>query len=187
MPSGKKLRRMCVVAITGSLVAACGGEEDVDGNASATDSVASGVPTPTVPLTTDTGAAAVTAAPGATVTPAPGAAPPAGAAATPAPKAAAAGGGGNAQAGQVVFSGAGICFSCHGPGGVGTPLAPNLTDNVWLNVPANPTVDQIATVIRNGVPTPKQHPAPMPPMGGASLNDTQIRDLAAYVKSLSGG
>ena len=192
MPSGKKLRRMWTLAITATIVAGCGAEEgdEADINASPTDTVTTSA-APTVPVTTDTGAAAVTPAPGAT-TPAPGTTPPAGGtAATPAPKGAtppaAAAGGGNAQNGQTLFAGAGLCAACHGPTATGTALAPNLTDATWLNLPANPSVDQIAQLIRTGVPTPRQHPAPMPPMGGAQLNDTQIRDLATYVKSLSGG
>ena len=35
--------------------------------------------------------------------------------------------------GEAVFTGAGICFTCHMPGGVGGPLAPNLTDGEWIN------------------------------------------------------
>jgi hypothetical protein len=34
------------------------------------------------------------------------------------------------------------------------------------------------------VPYPKQHAAPMPPMGGASLTPQQVCAVAAYVYSL---
>ena len=192
MPSGKTLRRMWTLAITTGVVAACGGGEgdEADINASPTDTVTAGA-APTVPLTTDTSSVAVTPAPGATTTPPAGTPPAGGTAATPAPKgnapAPAAAGGGNAQSGQTIFAGAGLCFTCHGPGGVGTALGPNLTDNTWINIDANPSIDQIAQVIRTGVATPRQHPAPMPAMGGASLNESQVRDLATYVRSLSGG
>jgi mono/diheme cytochrome c family protein len=37
------------------------------------------------------------------------------------------------------------------------------------------------------VPTPKKAPAPMPPMGGASLSPDQVKAAAAYVHSLGGG
>jgi hypothetical protein len=40
-------------------------------------------------------------------------------------------------------------------------------------------------VVTNGVPQPKQHPAPMPPKGGAPLTDQQVRAVAAYVFSIS--
>ena len=41
--------------------------------------------------------------------------------------------------------------------------------------------------IQTGVPTPKKAPAPMPPMGGASLTPEQVRAVAAYEYSLSHG
>jgi mono/diheme cytochrome c family protein len=86
-------------------------------------------------------------------------------------------------AGQQIFGGKGMCLTCHGPTATGTPLAPNLTDAEWLNISGN--YDEIQTVVRNGVPTPKQHPSPMPPMGGAQLSDQEIQQVAAYVYSVS--
>lgn len=90
-------------------------------------------------------------------------------------------------AGQVVFSGSGICYTCHGPDGTGTQLAPDLTDGEWLNVPADPSLADIVELVKSGVPTPREHPAPMPPMGGASLSDEQVDNVAAYVLSLFAG
>ena len=87
-------------------------------------------------------------------------------------------------AGQQIFTGKGICYSCHGQDATGTPLAPNLTDSEWINITGNDW-NEIQTVVRNGVPTPKQHPSPMPPMGGAQLSDQEIQQVAAYVYSLS--
>lgn len=87
--------------------------------------------------------------------------------------------------GQQIFTSTGNCFTCHGPDAKGGQLAPNLTDSEWLNVDG--TFDQIQDVIKNGVPTPKQHPAPMPAMGGAQLSDDQVKQVAAYVYSLGGG
>ena len=109
-------------------------------------------------------------------------------AAAPAPAATpAAGAGGGAAAGQQIFASAGNCYTCHGPGGVGTALAPNLTDAEWVNFPARPSLDEVMGLVRTGVPQPKQHPAPMPPMGGAQLTDEQIHEVAEYVLSLSAG
>ncbi len=88
--------------------------------------------------------------------------------------------------GKALFSGQGGCQACHGPGGTGAALAPNLTDDTWLHVDG-PDVSAIAGVIRNGVPNPMEHPGPMPPMGGANLTDEQIQALAGYVASLSAG
>jgi mono/diheme cytochrome c family protein len=78
-----------------------------------------------------------------------------------------------------------VCVACHGPDAKGTQLAPNLTDAEWINVDG--TYDAIINLVKTGVPTPKQAPAPMPPMGGASLDDAGVRAVAAYVWSLGGG
>jgi mono/diheme cytochrome c family protein len=88
------------------------------------------------------------------------------------------------QAGQSVFEGKGNCATCHGKDGKGTPLGPDLTDGEWLNVPAG-TQEAIAALVRAGVAQPKQHPAPMPPMGGARLRPAEIDAVAQYVASLA--
>lgn len=92
-------------------------------------------------------------------------------------------------AGQQIFTGQGICFTCHGMDGKGTQLGPDLTSGnwLWVNAAQGDILGQVQTVIKNGVPQPKQYPAPMPPMGGAQLSDEQVRDVAAYVVSISGG
>jgi mono/diheme cytochrome c family protein len=78
-----------------------------------------------------------------------------------------------------------ICYTCHamdatgGPGGLG----PNLTDGEWLN--NDGSYGGIINTIRTGVPQPVNAPAPMPPFGGATLTDEQLRAVAAYVYSLS--
>ena len=86
--------------------------------------------------------------------------------------------------GERLFGGAGGCMACHGPNAGGSTLGPDLTDDEWLHVDA-PEVDAVASVIRDGVAEPVQYPAPMPPMGGASLNDDQVRALAAYIASIT--
>lgn len=78
---------------------------------------------------------------------------------------------------------AGVCSACHGPGGAGTPAAPALDDDAWINVSGS--YDEIVTIIQTGVPAPREHPAPMPPLGGGSFNDEQVRAIAAYVFALS--
>lgn len=87
-------------------------------------------------------------------------------------------------AGQQIFTGKGLCYSCHGQDGTGTPLAPNLTDGEWINISGN-NYDEIQQLVRTGVPNPKEHPGPMPAMGGATLSDQEIQQVAAYVYSLS--
>lgn len=90
------------------------------------------------------------------------------------------------QQGQQLFTGQGACHACHGPQATGTQLGPDLTDSDWLNI-AERDYDAIVEVINTGVASPAEHPGPMPPMGGASLNDEQVRALAAYVYGISAG
>lgn len=87
--------------------------------------------------------------------------------------------------GRQLFTGQGGCHACHGPNATGTQLAPDLTDDEWINI-AEPSVEAVVSLIQTGVPQPEQHPAPMPPMGGANLNDDQVRALAGYVLSIAG-
>ncbi len=90
-------------------------------------------------------------------------------------------------AGKTIFHSNGNCFTCHGADAKGTPLAPDLTDATWLN--ADGTYDGIAKVITTGVPVPKDktHPSPMPPKGGSTITDDQVKQVAGYVYSLSHG
>lgn len=106
--------------------------------------------------------------------------------------AAAGGGGGGSEQlialGDSIFHGqvgGGTCYVCHGQDAKGSGVGPNLTDAEWLNTDG--TLEGITNVIQTGVPTPKQAPAPMPPMGGASLTPEQVKAVAAYVHSLGGG
>ncbi|MBI4538824.1 MAG: cytochrome c [Gemmatimonadetes bacterium] len=85
--------------------------------------------------------------------------------------------------GQQIFMGAGICYTCHGPDAKGTPLAPDLTDNTWINVDGS--YDAIVQLVKTGVAQPEEHQAPMPPMGGAQLAEDQVRAVAAYVYTLT--
>lgn len=86
--------------------------------------------------------------------------------------------------GQEIFNTM-ICFSCHGVGGVGSPLGPPMTDTEWLNIDGS--YESIMEVVRTGVPEPKEFVAPMLPMGGIQLTDDQIRQVSAYVYVLSHG
>ncbi len=87
------------------------------------------------------------------------------------------------DSGREVYGGSGNCFTCHGGDATGSQLAPDLTDDDWLNVDGN--YASIVEVIRTGVSRPRDFSAPMPPMGGASLSQDQLCAVAAYVYSLS--
>lgn len=172
------------------LAAACGGEKANHMQGSNTTSTA----TPAAAPTPSTGAApgaeaGSTGAAGAAA----GTTSAAGAPGAAAGGAGAAGGGGagNITAAQValgdsIFHGqtaGGTCFTCHGQNAKGTTLAPDLTDKTWID--GDGTYNYIVQRVTTGVPQPKQHPAPMPPMGGASLSQDQVKAVAAYVYSLS--
>ncbi len=88
-----------------------------------------------------------------------------------------------AQEGQDLFHGAGVCVTCHLRGGGGGPLAPDLTDDVWLNIDGE--YESIVNLVMTGVPLPQEHPGPMLPRAGTSITDDQVRAVAAYVFTLS--
>ena len=84
--------------------------------------------------------------------------------------------------GEKIFSGevaGATCAGCHGAGGIGTPVGPNLTSGKWLW--GDGSLASITDTITNGVPEPKQHPGAMPPMGGVTLSKEDLGAVAAYV------
>ena len=85
--------------------------------------------------------------------------------------------------GQSIFHAAGICYTCHTQGGQGGPLAPDLTDDLWLNVDGE--YESIVELVNTGVPQPVEHPGQMQPRAGMPLTDDQVRAVAAYVFTLS--
>jgi mono/diheme cytochrome c family protein len=76
-----------------------------------------------------------------------------------------------------------VCAACHGQNGTGSPAAPALNDRQWLNIGGQ--YPEIVTIINSGVPKPKQFPGMMPPKGGGTFDDAQVRSIAAYVYALS--
>lgn len=87
------------------------------------------------------------------------------------------------DAGQKLFTSNGNCFSCHGQTAGGTAMAPALNDAKWLNIDGS--FAAIQGLVKAGVAQPKEYPAPMPAMGGAALTDQQVKEVAAYVYSIS--
>jgi mono/diheme cytochrome c family protein len=156
------------MAVAGLLVA-CGGGDKAPAGGSDTAAGGGAVATPPAPADTQTPAASGDE------------------------KAAPAGEGGKPSAAQIalgdsIFHGqaaGGTCYACHGQDGKGSAVGPNLTDSEWLNTDGS--LEGLVKTIQTGVPTPKKAPAPMPPMGGASLTPEQVRAVAAYEYSLSHG
>jgi len=75
------------------------------------------------------------------------------------------------------------CSGCHGDSGQGTtggtPL--NTKDGMW----GDGSWPAIAKIITEGVDKPKKYRSPMPAMGGAQLTPQQVKQVAAYVWSIS--
>lgn len=79
------------------------------------------------------------------------------------------------------------CQRCHGMDAKGTVRGPDLTDDKWAQIGG--TYADIVAIVTTGVPKAKikmaSAPFEMKPRGGTNLSDEQIRDVAAYVYSLS--
>jgi mono/diheme cytochrome c family protein len=84
--------------------------------------------------------------------------------------------------GKTIFLGSGLCLTCHGQDGIGTPVGPNLTDTTWLHVDGS--YDAIINLINTGVAQPREAMVPMLAKGGSEITAEQVRAVAAYVWSL---
>ncbi len=85
--------------------------------------------------------------------------------------------------GKTVYDGAGACYTCHGPAGAGTGLAPSLADAKWLH--SDGSYAAIVKAVTAGVPAPKESMIPMLAKGGSQITADQINAVSAYVWSLS--
>jgi mono/diheme cytochrome c family protein len=85
--------------------------------------------------------------------------------------------------GEKIFQGAGLCYACHGSNAQGS-VGPNLTDSEWLH--SKGSFEDIVEQITNGVPKEQSKSGiPMPPKGGSTIGEEEIKAVAAYVYSLS--
>ena len=85
--------------------------------------------------------------------------------------------------GKAIFTGAGVCFACHGMAGEGVS-GPALSDSVWIH--SRGEYDKIVVLILSGVDAKaSKSGVVMPPRGGSAINDADVRAVAAYVWSLS--
>jgi mono/diheme cytochrome c family protein len=85
--------------------------------------------------------------------------------------------------GEQLFGSTGNCFTCHAADGSGTPLAPAVNDANWIHIDGS--FESLVQIIAGGVPVPAQYPAVMPPRGGAQITEEQVRQIAAYLYSIS--
>lgn len=85
--------------------------------------------------------------------------------------------------GDALFHGSGNCYACHGSKGEGL-VGPNLTDAEWIH--SKGSYAEIVAQINHGVPKAESKSGiEMPPKGGGTLSDDDVKAIAAYVHSLS--
>ncbi|MEA2713659.1 MAG: hypothetical protein QOK27_1620 [Gemmatimonadales bacterium] len=85
--------------------------------------------------------------------------------------------------GDALFHASGNCYACHGSNAEGL-VGPNLTDAEWIH--SKGSYDEIVAQINHGVPKEESKSGiVMPPKGGATLSDDDVKAIAAYVYSLS--
>jgi cytochrome c oxidase cbb3-type subunit 3 len=85
--------------------------------------------------------------------------------------------------GKSLFEGAGLCGACHGIDGKGA-VGPDLTDSLWIH--SSGRFQEIVVQILKGVTDRETKSGmPMPPRGGSTLTDEEVRAVAGYVWSLS--
>ena len=87
------------------------------------------------------------------------------------------------EEGRELFTGGGICYTCHLADATGGPLGPDLTDDIWLNVDGE--YASIVELIKTGVSVPVEALGTMLPRAGIPLTDAQVEVLAAYAYMLS--
>jgi mono/diheme cytochrome c family protein len=85
--------------------------------------------------------------------------------------------------GDSIYHKSGLCYACHGTNAQGA-VGPNLTDAEWLH--SDGSYDGIVATVTSGVPAEKARKGvAMPPKGGSSISDEEVKAVAAYVYSLS--
>jgi mono/diheme cytochrome c family protein len=85
--------------------------------------------------------------------------------------------------GDKIFHSAGNCYACHGTNAQGS-VGPNLTDAEWIH--SKGTYEDIVAQVTKGVPKEESKSGiVMPPKGGSTISDDEVKAVAAYVYSLS--
>lgn len=85
--------------------------------------------------------------------------------------------------GDSLFHNEGNCYACHGAKGEGG-IGANLTDAEWIH--SKGSLEDISKQITTGVTKEESKSGVvMPPKGGSTLTDDQVKAVAAYVYSLS--
>lgn len=87
--------------------------------------------------------------------------------------------------GKEIYSGAGLCYTCHGANGEGVPgLGADFTDDEWVQ--SDGSYEGISATVLNGVDTSASSTGtPMPPKGGSGITDDQANAVSAYVWTIA--
>ena len=86
--------------------------------------------------------------------------------------------------GDSIFHSKGNCYACHGANAQGAAVGPNLTDAEWIH--SDGSYDAIVKQVTVGVTKEESKSGiPMPPKGGSTITDDEVKAVAAYVYSLS--
>lgn len=85
--------------------------------------------------------------------------------------------------GDKIFHGPGNCYACHGTNAQGS-VGPNLTDAEWVQ--SKGSYEEIVAQVTKGVSKEESKSGiVMPPRGGSTISDDDVKAVAAYVYSLS--
>ena len=85
--------------------------------------------------------------------------------------------------GDKIFHGPGNCYACHGTNAQGS-VGPNLTDAEWIH--SKGSYEEIVAQVTKGVTKEESKSGiVMPPRGGSTISDDDVKAVAAYVYSLS--
>lgn len=85
--------------------------------------------------------------------------------------------------GDSIYHKSGLCYACHGSNAEGA-VGPNLTDAEWIH--GDGSYDSIVATVTSGVPKEKSKSGiMMPPKGGSTISEEDVKAVAAYVHSLS--
>jgi cytochrome c oxidase cbb3-type subunit 3 len=84
--------------------------------------------------------------------------------------------------GDTIYHKTGLCYACHGSSAEGA-VGPNLTDAEWIH--GDGSYEMIVATVTSGIPKEKAKSGiMMPPKGGSTISDEDVKAVAAYVKSL---
>jgi mono/diheme cytochrome c family protein len=86
--------------------------------------------------------------------------------------------------GRALFHGSANCSACHGREASGSDVAPPLTGALWLHGPG--TYEWLVEQIKSGIPAHHSMSGlAMPMRGWSTMNDDDVRAVAAYVWSIT--